>query len=91
MACVMMQPKISGLGWWLKTSNRSQAKSNRVEASWGTFFCFFVRNIERGMRSKSRTTAEFFDTTTVFGANANLSSAALQCVADIQQRFCVFV
>jgi hypothetical protein len=39
VACVHDAKKTtedSGLKWWLRTSNRSQAKQNRVESSWGT-------------------------------------------------------
>lgn len=41
VACVHDATEESGLKWWLRTSNRSRAKQNQVESSWGTisFVC----------------------------------------------------
>jgi hypothetical protein len=57
VACVHDATEESGLKWWLRTSNRSRAKQNQVESSWGTisFVCpHYRKGYDKQVKDNSR-------------------------------------
>jgi hypothetical protein len=58
VACVHDATEDSGLKWWLRTSNRSQAKQNQVKtSSWGTisFVCpHYRKGYDKQVKDNSR-------------------------------------
>ena len=57
VACVHDATEDSGLKWWLRTSNRSRAKQNTVESSWGTvsFRCpHYRKGYDKQVKDNSR-------------------------------------